>query len=1323
MPLCGKRAVLGWLGCAWVAAQLLGWPGISARAAEPASAGPTGALSGRLTDLRSSPLAGVTVILRSQSTGVEVVRAVTGRNGVYRFTGIAPGVYTLEARSGRLGRGELADIEVAAGHEARMQAAMSLVPPAEAAPQLAADPRLPDAPREAAAPQLDPVAAMIAAVAMRARDGIGPADIGAGGDDEIQPMPLRSQALASRGLAAPAALLSPAPVEISAALQPVQAAPQQIAALHLPAQPSAGLRSSLHAAGPPAADSTPSLIRSVVAAVAGLPSSNSAAAALAEVPPATAAASTTIAGEQLRSLPVSGRRWQQLFLDTPAAAAEPSSAQASFLGLGQNPADATIDGASVRMAFGSAAGSAAGLSAQDPSAQSSEARVANQGWAGGHGAMVSEAAIRNVEIEAGNAEARGAHAEGGRAGVETESGGNTLHGQGFVFDRQNSWGARNPFTQWVQNTGTAASPAFASVPYTPPDHESVWGFGAGSSIRRNRLFWFAALDGYRRNDPGVASVKQFAELFAPVEPTSAQVQLLSAQLGESADQAYEDYMGIPRAGVVSAGLEQLAALLGRAPRMAAQWTGFARLDWQAAERYRFTLEGIGSAWNSPGGGLTRVSEDYGSHSFGSSKASRQWLMARWEAFVTPNLLAVTQGSAGREILAARPDAPSSWEQTFLSGSSGGQLPQIVVDSRYGFTIGNPARFGPGSYPDERMMHGQQMLDWVHGRLLVKTGFELDHNTDAITLLRNRTGTYYYSKVQNFISDASVFERFGAANLLSFQNPHNCNATRKSFGALPCYSYYSQTMGPDYWQLSTNDWSGYITAQWQPGRFAVVSAALRWDREQLPAPMKLVDNPALPLTERLPDLGNEWGPRVSFALGNRRHWPLLRLGYGIYYGRTENATVQTAISQTGSLKGDLYFFIRPTDGYNPATGTSAAPPFSTVLTGPPGSVVTPGAVEYAPNFRNAEVHQAIASLEQALPGRLELTASALLSLGRRLPVSIDTNFDPAVNPGAITYAVKDPTGQGPIRTPTITVPFYALWPSTSCAATSLLTIAGQCGRLNPDYQQITQIMSRANSTYEAAMLRITRYGRGGLTLHAHYTYAHAMDWNPNGSTTVAGSDVLDPERFGEEYGTSDLDVRHSLAAMMIYEPRWKVRHWAGGIANGWMLSAVGLMRSGLPYTMRTTGSIPEEFDTFGNPSIVGIGPGMNGSGGDNRVYGVGRNTFRYPGAWKADIRLGKSFSVGEARELELMAESYNLFNHQNVTEIDTTGYSIESGGSTGTLPTLCYLTVNDATGGASCQSGTAAATTPLIPAFGQALGIDGTNFYRERQVQLGARFRF
>jgi hypothetical protein len=144
---------------------------------------------------------------------------------------------------------------------------------------------------------------------------------------------------------------------------------------------------------------------------------------------------------------------------------------------------------------------------------------------------------------------------------------------------------------------------------------------------------------------------------------------------------------------------------------------------------------------------------------------------------------------------------------------------------------------------------------------------------------------------------------------------------------------------------------------------------------------------------------------------------------------------------------------------------------------------------------------------------------------------------------------------------------------------------------------------------------------------------------------------------------------------------------------------------MPYTMRTSGSLAEELDVSGT-AIVGLGPGMNGSGGDNRVYGVGRNTYRYPATWKADLRLGKKFDLGQMRQLELLAESFNLFNHQNVTELETTGYYFESG-NTGSLPTLNFLT------------GAKANTT----AFGQPLNVNATNFYRERQIQLGVRMRF
>jgi hypothetical protein len=1251
-----------------------------------------GSLSGKVTDLYSKPLEGVAVVLRNQATGAEA-RTTTTKNGAYRFSGLEPGEYTLEAESPQLGRGQVGGIVVDAGHEARVQAALEMepFPPSPVPPALPGGNR-PDLNRaEFNRPDLEPVALP---------------------DDEpaLAVEPLRLLPLNGRRVSAE--IPQTTAFELNATLDA-----EPLRTLALAGQSWEGSEEPAPAV-PATAQASP---RPVLTASQ-------------ESSPAAPASTTTMSAAELQALPVSGRRWQDFVLDNTPTSTTPAGGQGwiSLRGAGQS-AEIAVDGVGRRLAFGPTNESGQGSTGRGALGQGGAGPAGMaQVWTGGHGLAVSEAAIRMVQTVAGNVEAAADRAAGGRMNVETQSGANELHGQGFLFDRDNVWGARNPFTQWVKETAPATlttTPVFTPESYTPPDRETVWGIGVGSRILRNKLFWFAALDSSNRNDPGLPMVRIPSVFFA--QPSDDQMQVLSSRLGlPSANPVVEGL------GAYSPMLESLAGLLGPAPRTATQWTGFGRLDWQATERQRFTLEGIGAKWNSPGGGLTRVSETYGNHSFGSTKASEEWLLGRWEAFLTPNLLSTTQASTGHALQQALPETPSAFERTFLAGNAWGQLPQIVVDNRYGFTIGNPSRFGQGSYPDERLYHGQESVDWIRGKLLVKAGFEVSHNSDATSLLRNQTGTYTYSNVENFVSDALVFAKYGLTNALNPFDQHNCDETGKvwrdsggglrGLGYLPCYSYYSQTIGPSDWRLSTDDWAGFATAQWQPNKRAVISAGLRWEREQLPPPITALNNPDLPQTEKLPNLGNQWGPRVSLAIGiGEKHWPVLRLGYGMYFGRTENLTLETALTQTGSLNGDLNFFMRPTDNLN----AGGAPPFPYVLTGTPGSVVKPGAVEFASNFRNPEIHQGVVAVEETLPSHMEVTASAMVSLGRMLPISIDTNLNLPTSLQTITYQVCDqaPTGPnntscgflglGPIKTPQITVPFYASWP----------TSGGVVGRLNPDYQQITQIMSRANSTYEAAMLKVERYGRRGLSLHAHYIYSHAMDWNPNESAQAAGNDVLDPANFSQEYGTSNLDMRHSAGGMVIYEAPWKLRGTVGKFANGWMLSGVAQFRSGLPYTMRTSGSLPEEFTT-GGVAIVGLGPGMNGSGGDNRVFGlgsdnqvynIGRNTYRYPATWKADLRLGRRFDLGHMRQLELLAESFNLFNHQNVTELETTGYTIGSGnppgtlGTPGTLPTLNFLTglkVNSTTG------------LP-IPAFGQPLNVNATNFYRERQIQFGLRLRF
>src|SRR5271165_6093866 len=74
----------------------------------------TGTLDGKLTDWHSVPLAEAVVVVHNISTG-EITRGITGKNGSYRFTGLGPGEYRLEAEVPELGKGAVDGILVSAG--------------------------------------------------------------------------------------------------------------------------------------------------------------------------------------------------------------------------------------------------------------------------------------------------------------------------------------------------------------------------------------------------------------------------------------------------------------------------------------------------------------------------------------------------------------------------------------------------------------------------------------------------------------------------------------------------------------------------------------------------------------------------------------------------------------------------------------------------------------------------------------------------------------------------------------------------------------------------------------------------------------------------------------------------------------------------------------------------------------------------------------------------------------------------------------------------------------------------------------------------------
>ena len=866
----------------------------------------------------------------------------------------------------------------------------------------------------------------------------------------------------------------------------------------------------------------------------------------------------------------------------------------------------------------------------------------------------SQAAIAEFQVNTSNYGAQYGRAAGGVINTVTRSGGNAVHGEAFFYDRNSAWAATNAF---VSNTTVAvgATDTASSTAARLQNTVTQYGLSLGGPLRRNKLFGIVTMDRYHREFPGIARASNAAKLFGT--PTQQSIQTLAARLDVLPAQALLEYNGV---------LTGLASLLGNVSRSADESVYFPKLDWQVSDRSHVTLEWNHLRWDSPNGVQSSPSATYGSNSFGNSGVKSDVMIGRWAYFFSPNLLNEVSFQYGSDLESQTSNAPAPFEE-MLASNIYGKPPQVQIED-YGFRFGNPPVLNRAAYPDERRYEATESLTWVHGRQSWKGGYSVDFVNDYSDALYNANGTYVYADVMDFATD--------------YLTPNRCDGSTTGAGALPCYSYYTQGFGPTTFQFQSADYAGFFSDDWKATPSLTLSLGMRYEYEQLPNTNASLVNADIPQTAALPHDKNNFGPRVGVAwdVSGAGH-TVLRAGYGVFYGRIINSTAYSALTQTGSAAAQRSYYFTPL-----STGT---PPFPFVFSSTPSLSVPPAAVYFDPHFQNPEIEQSEVSLEQKLGQRSSLTFSGLFSAGRELPDYLDSNIDLS-SPQTITYQVVDPLQQGPLPS-SYTTRFYT-------------------GRLNANYGQITRIFSETNSKYAAAVVRVDHNVTRSVDLHASFTYSHAQDWNQNATAFTDADDVLDPANLALEYGNSNADIRRRLTGGLVLKSPWHVRGSLGRFANGFEASSTGELRDGLPYSMQTSGAIPamRYIDTVHRKEeLSGLGASINGSGGATRIAEVGRNTFRYPAVANADLRISKRTQLTSRVELEVFGESFNLLNHENVTSIDTTGYSLSNSTAVGTPSKLTW------------QSGTTAGSSE----FGTPLNANNTNLYQDRQLQLSARLHF
>lgn len=231
--------------------------------------------------------------------------------------------------------------------------------------------------------------------------------------------------------------------------------------------------------------------------------------------------------------------------------------------------------------------------------------------------------------------------------------------------------------------------------------------------------------------------------------------------------------------------------------------------------------------------------------------------------------------------------------------------------------------------------------------------------------------------------------------------------------------------------------------------------------------------------------------------------------------------------------------------------------------------------------------------------------------------------------------------------------------------------------NPRFNPVFFIQPDVNSNYNALNARLERRLSQGFQMDVNYRFSKSIDTlsyeGPGG-----GTNQTNPGNLASERGPSDFDVRHSFNLSGLYElPFFRNRHdFVGKVLGGFQLTGILTANSGFPFTPKIFESIRQPSGEFFGPirptayfggalddtsNDAFLRPGGNFPGGGARYFstvagppGIGRNSFRGPRYFSVDMSIVKKTGLpgflGEAANLELRANFFNIFNQLNLQPI-------------------------------------------------------------------------
>jgi hypothetical protein len=219
------------------------------------------------------------------------------------------------------------------------------------------------------------------------------------------------------------------------------------------------------------------------------------------------------------------------------------------------------------------------------------------------------------------------------------------------------------------------------------------------------------------------------------------------------------------------------------------------------------------------------------------------------------------------------------------------------------------------------------------------------------------------------------------------------------------------------------------------------------------------------------------------------------------------------------------------------------------------------------------------------------------------------------------------------------------------------------RIFPYYTSVMRQMSMGNSVYNALLWKVEKRFSQGLSFLSSFTWSHNVDDYIEVSNNTTGDGAVVPWNVGLNRGNSYSDIGRQWAFSAAYElPFGRGKAWLhqsrilDGFVGGWQLASLVTLRTGIPFTVVTSGGITNAGGAD-RPNRIGSGdlPASQQTiyhwfdtsafvVQPQYTYGnAGRNILFGPGLRNLDLSLSKSFRLTETKRLQFRAESFNFTN--------------------------------------------------------------------------------